>query len=245
MKIFRKMRVSALLNHKVTKYLLYALGEILLVTIGILIAVQFNNKNESRKEKKELHSIYKTVASDLAADTLRLVEFIAYYESVDSVMQLIFDQTKPLVDIDTINEVNVENCYPCRPLYANHLPFSPNQAGFDALKRFTNNTDQEQDSLTFNIIQFYKENIELIEFESDKLGEIALANVFSLEKYPWYIDFTSGKFNKESIGYFLDSHEYRSKLSTFRLLAIGNYLRELKGFTEESRILLEQIKKVR
>jgi sensor domain CHASE-containing protein len=38
-------------ENKVSKYLLYAIGEIVLVVIGILIALQINNQNEFRKQK--------------------------------------------------------------------------------------------------------------------------------------------------------------------------------------------------
>lgn len=44
-------------NNRVSKYLLYAVGEIILVVIGILIALQINNWNEQRKESKQEHAI--------------------------------------------------------------------------------------------------------------------------------------------------------------------------------------------
>ena len=48
-KFFRKIRQNLLSEGKTTKYLKYALGEIILVVIGILIALQVNNWNEERK----------------------------------------------------------------------------------------------------------------------------------------------------------------------------------------------------
>ena len=58
---FRKIRQRLLSENKFTKYLLYALGEIVLVVIGILIALQINNWNEDRKnallERDYLHAI--------------------------------------------------------------------------------------------------------------------------------------------------------------------------------------------
>ncbi len=50
-KFFRKIRQKLLTENRFNKYLLYAIGEIALVVIGILIALQFNNWNENRKEK--------------------------------------------------------------------------------------------------------------------------------------------------------------------------------------------------
>ncbi len=51
-KFFRKIRQQLLTENKFSKYLIYAIGEILLVVIGILIALQINNWNEGEKEKK-------------------------------------------------------------------------------------------------------------------------------------------------------------------------------------------------
>ncbi len=48
-KFFRKIRQRLLTENKFSKYMLYAIGEIILVVIGILIALQINNANENRK----------------------------------------------------------------------------------------------------------------------------------------------------------------------------------------------------
>ncbi|GAB5399767.1 MAG: hypothetical protein Aureis2KO_13520 [Aureisphaera sp.] len=50
---FRKIRRGLLSEHKISKYLLYAFGEIVLVVIGILIAVQINGCNEDRKNRSK------------------------------------------------------------------------------------------------------------------------------------------------------------------------------------------------
>lgn len=52
-KIFRRIRQNLLTENKFSKYLIYAIGEILLVVIGILIALQINNWNEEQKIEKE------------------------------------------------------------------------------------------------------------------------------------------------------------------------------------------------
>jgi hypothetical protein len=46
---FRQIRQRLLTDNKFSKYLLYAVGEILLVVIGILVALQIDNWNEERK----------------------------------------------------------------------------------------------------------------------------------------------------------------------------------------------------
>jgi Family of unknown function (DUF6090) len=53
-KFFRKIRQNLLMENKTGKYFKYAIGEIILVVIGILIALQINNWNENRKNHKKL-----------------------------------------------------------------------------------------------------------------------------------------------------------------------------------------------
>ena len=52
-KIFRNSRKNSLTEGKTMKYFKYAFGEIILVVIGILIALQINNWNESKKNQFE------------------------------------------------------------------------------------------------------------------------------------------------------------------------------------------------
>lgn len=53
-RFFRHLRQSLLLEGKTEKYLSYAFGEIILVVIGILIALEINNCNENRKLESTL-----------------------------------------------------------------------------------------------------------------------------------------------------------------------------------------------
>ena len=50
---FRKIRYNLIESGKSTRYFKYAIGEIILVVIGILIALSINNWNEERKIKNE------------------------------------------------------------------------------------------------------------------------------------------------------------------------------------------------
>ena len=70
-KFFRKIRLTLMNENKSTKYLKYAIGEIILVVIGILIALQINNWNENRKEHKQAIQYLKEFKKDLQTDTLQ------------------------------------------------------------------------------------------------------------------------------------------------------------------------------
>ena len=64
-KFFRKIRQNLLSENKFSKYLLYAIGEIFLVFIGIAMALQFNNWNEDRKTRKKEQQVLTEIISDL------------------------------------------------------------------------------------------------------------------------------------------------------------------------------------
>jgi len=67
---FRKIRQQLLTENKFSKYFLYAIGEIFLVVIGILIALQINNWNDYRKDRIEEKNLYKTLIRSLNNDLI-------------------------------------------------------------------------------------------------------------------------------------------------------------------------------
>ena len=81
MKFFRKIRQKLLTENSFSKYMIYALGEIILVVIGILIAIQINNWRERQKEDAVVENYLRQLKSDLAADTSYYEESISYLES--------------------------------------------------------------------------------------------------------------------------------------------------------------------
>jgi hypothetical protein len=64
-KFFRRIRQQLLSENKFSKYLLYAIGEIMLVVIGILIALQINNANEGKKQRAVEINYLKNLKADL------------------------------------------------------------------------------------------------------------------------------------------------------------------------------------
>ncbi|MCJ7468154.1 MAG: DUF6090 family protein [Maribacter sp.] len=65
---FRKIRKKLADENKPLKYMRYAIGEIVLVVIGILIALQVNNWNTVRSEEKELNEYLLTIAQNIKSD---------------------------------------------------------------------------------------------------------------------------------------------------------------------------------
>src|SRR6056297_2039526 len=80
-KFFRKIRQNFLSEGKTAKYLTYAVGEIVLVVIGILIALSINNWNQTLKNRKaekyileSLHNEFLLIKKELRSKQKRYEE---------------------------------------------------------------------------------------------------------------------------------------------------------------------------
>src|SRR5210317_1371467 len=67
-KFFRKIRQRLLSENKFSKYVFYALGEIFLVVLGILIALSINNWNTERINNNRVKQYAKSLVQDLEND---------------------------------------------------------------------------------------------------------------------------------------------------------------------------------
>ena len=102
-KFFRHIRKRLLSENKFSKYVLYAIGEIVLVVIGILIALWVNNWNEEHKERQLGHDLLLRIQRDLVKDT------VSFHADIVRNTTLRADLKRVLVDlydgIDGMDEV--------------------------------------------------------------------------------------------------------------------------------------------
>ena len=77
---FRKIRYQLAKDNKFFKYSRYAIGVIVLVVVGILIALQINNWNEERKTGIKILTFRKALIEDLKKDSSKLLRQIKVIE---------------------------------------------------------------------------------------------------------------------------------------------------------------------
>lgn len=102
---FRHIRKNLINSNKLGKYLAYAMGEILLVVIGIFLALQLNILNESRKAKQQEITLLENFKKDLNLDTLDIGFNLKYHiqfinEEKKLLNFLMSDLDRPDVPID-------------------------------------------------------------------------------------------------------------------------------------------------
>ena len=133
LKIFRKIRQQVLSENHFSKYLLYAMGEIILVVVGILIAIQINNWNETRKNKQTEQKMLQPILKNLEEDKQTLHKATKRYELTLKNIQRLFE---PL------------------PIPDDSLAFvSTKAAGVSHFLPITTAFDRSMNSDTFNLIE--------------------------------------------------------------------------------------------
>jgi hypothetical protein len=102
-KFFRKIRQKMLTENKFSKYLLYAIGEIVLVIIGILIALSINNWNENNKLEELKQVYYQQLLIDLNKDKEYIKKKINLYNSrIETYKNYLDSYKKPNLSIKEV-----------------------------------------------------------------------------------------------------------------------------------------------
>lgn len=119
-KFFRKIRQGLLTENKFSKYLLYAIGEIILVVIGILIALKINNWNNELENKKKAQNIVENLNLEFKHNKATLQESINLHRTIlkttKDVMNLI-GQPK-----EVLNKFNLDSLIAISLDYREYVP---------------------------------------------------------------------------------------------------------------------------
>jgi len=158
---FRKIRQQLLTQNKVSKYLLYAIGEIVLVVLGILIALSINNWNEVRKNHNTLEGYLIFLLEDIESDKNQLIRLIQEREVSLLSTTKIIDAYKNQTPIETSDFLNAFN-----PIVVEQK-FDNNTSGFDKVQNsvlFDSNKFQNIRKL----IRTYQKSIDDVNFVEAK-----------------------------------------------------------------------------
>jgi hypothetical protein len=150
-KLFRRVRYDLMEKNKTAKYLKYAVGEIVLVVIGILIALSINNWNENAKNKRIEISYLIRIFKDLEND---LLEFEKTKEIAQQRNDRVIFLQHAIEDVDLVykssdyfvNSIVIAG-YTYRPSISNH--------SFDELKSSGRLALIQNEELRVSIAKYY------------------------------------------------------------------------------------------
>ncbi len=161
-KFFRKIRHRLLTENKFSKYLIYAVGEIVLVVIGILIALSINNWNEGRKTKSQERDLLLQMKRNLEADIIQETYPNTILEnamnSTDIVLEYL-EQRKPFND-------SLEYHFAWIPAYTIHMA---NTTAYENLKTIGFDIISN-DTLREKYQRLYSFNYELTKFHRNEIS---------------------------------------------------------------------------
>ncbi len=104
LKIFRKIRQKLLSETKVTQYLVYAFGEIILVVVGILIALAINNGNQNRINHQNEQTYLLGLLAEFQTSKLKLSKLIAVnqqnYSGAKQILEYMATELEPPTEAD-------------------------------------------------------------------------------------------------------------------------------------------------
>ena len=229
-KFFRKIRQKLLSENKFSKYLIYAIGEIVLVVIGILIALGINNWNNEQKDKQAELKYLNQIRKSLKENDLILKERIETDKRLLKFGDQLYSHIKTQKEInDTIKHIFV--------VLLNDQMVSFNMAAFENLKNdglsFISNDD-----LKFDIINIYDKELKYIQNIFANQFENYLSGVMN----PFFSE--SFEFGSNEKNIIVEPNNYQdllnnkkttniiSMVNTMRSFAISNYSDTQKKINE-------------
>lgn len=173
-KFFRKTRQRLLVENRLSKYLIYGVGEILLVVIGILLAIQFNAWNNDRKDRTKEHWYLNNILDDLhyQNQTLDIIEeeYDAAISDAKSILKEYY-AAGSFVEIDSLNfKLN-------GLLYAQFFPNTDNT--YQELISSGQLSLIKNKNLSLEVIDFY-----LFSADNEHVFQNDIDNIFYPQIYP-------------------------------------------------------------
>jgi hypothetical protein len=221
-------------NNRIGKYILYALGEIILVIAGILIALQINNRNELHKNQIKINAILTDVQRDLVTDFEDLNIVIDIYSNKDSLITLALNDSLDAQD------------YKSNPQYfsliTTYVGFESKDNAYKNLMRNSDILPEDYGTIVHLLDGLYLQSKANVLVLQDQLRNLANTHIKKWsEEYTWYIDLTRGQFNEEALEYMLTDPFYKNALAMYKIYASDNLLRLYKAHQLQSVLAYHEI----
>lgn len=226
-KFFQKIRYDLMETGKTTKYFKYATGEIVLVVIGILIALQINNWNEDKKSVRLAETYIEDIRRDLINDT------IMFNAAIKRATQTIA-KNKAILNIDPAFSVSRDSLYAILNVFHSMRIYQINNSTYSKLINTGFLVSKTHNKLFSKINTYYTKEYntycEYIEWDEEQVVDLQHADF--LGDYKKNFDMTSllpeysNHFNQESLNESVRTIKEFIVSSQFRNSVLSNYTRK-------------------
>jgi hypothetical protein len=233
--MFSKQKLNLLNNNKLKKYLFYALGEIILIVVGISIAVFINNKVEKNRQDRILKTILTNISNDISTDLKEIEIILDGYERQEKLFSFVLDS------LDAGK--SLKECIYCPHVLTSATPFSLRTRGYQQLSSFKEDNYNTTDSLIFDTSNFYNSYTKLAEVVNNMLLDDTHENLNYLKiNYPHFKDLFTDKEIKGRMDFFENNTEFVNRVALREILNYANHVSLLESFKIDASGLLEDIK---
>ncbi|MBO3116963.1 hypothetical protein J4050_09400 [Winogradskyella sp. DF17] len=235
MRLFNAFRYNMLSKQKFGRYLLYALGETILVVIGILIALWVNRMSEDRNLNAQTQQTGRMVLTQMQKDVREIDSVLVDWDAASKVADTILRLTKKEEPIPI-------TCQQCPsfvtgailPTLSDRIP-----------KIITNKTLAEGELLDLlNEIEFhYIEALKTSEFHENTVIEFTKTTLqYWQENFSWFADLSGrGNCPDDCLDYFYKSDDYRNRATYYELILLDSYYYEVDVFKERNQEFITRL----
>lgn len=236
--LFNKIRKQLLIEDKMGRYLKYAIGEIILVMVGILLALQVNTWNNNRELKREELKVLKSLKQ----------EFIVNLKKFDKAYEFHLNRKKAIETMANVNhwELSLDSLRSLNRTVNNNYTFDPFQGIYNSVINSGKIELISNDSLKLKIARFQDLINDYKEEETNTMGFVQ-QNV-----YPFQLDNYKLNFNlffnvkqsskeeqmefKNNLIQLIESDKYKNMI-----VYIYNYM---AGIFEEGPVLRDEMQSI-
>lgn len=239
-KVFRKIRRKLLSENKpnfqtskFSRYLFYALGEIILVVIGILIAVGINSVYNKSQNEEKINTILKQVQQDLVVDINDAKRIYNFYIDKDSFYRKIMNDSGDY-------EIFKKNPYPLL-ITDTYVSFSNKKGGYQHVMDNIENLPEDYIFLLphFNLLYIEMQN-DIDDYNTFIKNTSMIEGQNFTNKYPRFADYQFGRYPEEFQEVFF--HDPDLKNVTFNFINdLRNISQAANSYRSESILLYKKI----
>lgn len=201
------------------KYFKYAIGEILLVVIGILIALQINNWNQRKQNKLKVDNLLQKILKDIEIDLSEVITIAKFYATKDSLANLVLNDKLTKEDYQDPNSSDLHL------LTRNYAEINLKNNSYNNLMRYQDIIPQEYNALLEQLNLQYSDHFNYAtKVKSTYRDDIERYEDYLFENHDWY--FSNDYFtNTDRIDFYLNNVRYKGMVNEYHSSAIYNYLR--------------------
>lgn len=216
-KFFRKIRLNLLSKNRIGKYLLYAIGEIILVIIGILIALNLNKQSEQKQAEAKIDAIFENVLNDLETDINNSETYIKFYKQKDSLLSLVLNTNLTYEDYADENSNAIWRVALTNAGFFNFTDYS-----YRALMDNIDAIPEKYSESVSLLNDLYSTRKQSVERYNVKFQNHVEESNDILATKSWYTH-SNWKKNKEAIEYRLNDFLYMNRVKKYYGIAVRNH----------------------